>query len=72
MDYFVEFVVGDQYFGFVVLQYEGDGFGVEVYVEGVQYCVDYWYVIVCFEYFGDVWQYYCYCVVLVDVVFGQG
>ena len=37
MDHLVEFVVGDQHLGFAVLQHEGDGFGVEAYVEGVQH-----------------------------------
>lgn len=72
MDHLVEFVVGDQHLGFAVLQHEGDGFGVEAYVEGVQHRADHRHAIVRLEHLGDVRQHHRHRVALADAAPGQG
>ena len=52
----VELAVGNQYAGFAMLKHEGDGFGVQTYVQGVEHRADHGYTKVGFQHGRNIRQ----------------
>jgi hypothetical protein len=63
--------VGDQHLGFAVGQHEGDGFGVEAGVEGVEHGADHRHAEVGLEHGRHVGQHHGHRVALADATAGE-
>ncbi len=55
-DDIVELTVGDQHTGFAVVEHEGDGFGVQTHVQGVEHRADHGYTKVAFQHGRNIRQ----------------
>ena len=71
MHHLVELAVGDQHLGFAVLQHEGDRFGVQAHIEGVEHRADHRHAEVRLEHRRDVGQHHRHGVALANAAAGQ-
>ena len=66
-----ELAVGDHHLGFAMLQHEGDGFGVQTHIEGVEHGADHRHAEMRFEHRRNVRQHHRHRVALADATAGQ-
>ncbi|MCY1422268.1 hypothetical protein D9M71_379440 [compost metagenome] len=71
-DHLVELAVGNQYLGLAMLEHEGNGLGVQAYVQGIEHCADHRHAEVRFKHRRDIGQHHRYSVALADTAPGQG
>lgn len=68
----MELAVGDQHLGLAVLQHEGDGLGVQAYVQGIEHGTGHGHAKVGFEHGRGVGQHHCHGVATADAAAHQG
>ena len=54
----MKLTVGNQHPRFAVIQHEGDGLGIQTYVQGIEYRANHGHAKVSFKHRRDVWQHH--------------